>query len=116
MSSSDSNKLQPKTMSLCGRGSQTSWGERPQAAQIVTWYHGTTEAFAKDILFYGFNHVHNWFSVDIAGAQAMGGPVVLAVDFDASQIPEPDEDGKPRWQMCVHEYIPPERITLYEST
>lgn len=77
---------------------------------VETWFHGTDQEAFENILAVGFNRVHNWFADSIEHAQNMGGPYVLGVTFQSSKIPV-GEDGS-RWQMCVHEYIPPEVVQI----
>ena len=58
----------------------------------------------------GFNHFHNWFARRIEDARAVGGPVVLGVEFVFDK--EDDRDEQDRWQICAHEFIPSEQVCL----
>jgi len=85
-----------------------------QAQALALWFHGTDKDSFANILEHGFIRAHNWFAIDIPNAKAFGGSYVLGVLFDQGRVPANDEDGSPRWQMCVEEYISPDRIQVIE--
>lgn len=77
-------------------------------------YHGTSPAIASTILREGFKE-DCWFALHMEDARAFGGPHILVVDFEESQLPlaEDRELGTHSWQFHHPGRISADRVVAH---